>query len=188
MNWSLACLSCFSEPGFKNAEPSPDNVEPSFQSAKPSSETVKPGWPLQTVMLGFVVLLLGSMVLPRQCGAQHQKCEAQLTSSNGNAGLRSFIVGLHGSATLKYPPTWRHQNNQKMNYFSRLRGNVCKSAWSNHETAKPNKMFMIFWHFHWFFEFAMGSTCFKTWQNIRVLWSWHAFQTVKYVYMIMIKR
>ena len=44
------------KPGFNIAKPSPDDVEPGFKSVKPSSF-------FQTVGLGFVVLLLGSMVL-----------------------------------------------------------------------------------------------------------------------------
>ena len=53
---SAPCKSVSSKPGFANVEPTPDNVEPSFKSVKPSSC-------FQTVGLGFVLLLLGSMVL-----------------------------------------------------------------------------------------------------------------------------
>ena len=81
-----------------------DNVEPGFKS-------VKLGLFFHTIGLGFVVFEIGFGVFrpgfETRCwipGSWSFFVEAQLTSANGNAGLRTFITGLHGFAALYSKP------------------------------------------------------------------------------------
>ena len=90
----MACLSCSSEPGFRNGEPSPDNAEPSHNNVEPSLNNVKPSRHLQTERAGLHTKpgRAPHVTLPR-CWWPFLVA-AKSGHQDSRAGLRRFVVGL----------------------------------------------------------------------------------------------